>query len=230
MELSEHDLMAVYLTLKLAAVVTFILLIIGTPIAWWLSKTNSFLKGPISAIIAMPLVLPPTVLGFYLLLAMGPEGPIGQLTSLLGVAALPFTFTGIVIASVIYSLPFVVQPLQNGFEAIGKQPLEVAATLRCNPWQQFFFVALPMAKPSFMTASILAFAHTLGEFGVILMIGGSIPGVTRVMSVQIYDHVEALQYTQAHWLSAGMLILSFIILLILYSRNALVPRLFGAKN
>ena len=230
MELSEHDLMAVYLTLKLAAVVTFILLIIGTPIAWWLSKTNSFLKGPISAIIAMPLVLPPTVLGFYLLLAMGPEGPIGQLTSLLGVAALPFTFTGIVIASVIYSLPFVVQPLQNGFEAIGKQPLEAAATLRCNPWQQFFFVALPMAKPSFMTASILAFAHTLGEFGVILMIGGSIPGVTRVMSVQIYDHVEALQYTQAHWLSAGMLILSFIILLILYSRNALVPRLFGAKN
>ncbi|PWK43607.1 molybdate ABC transporter permease subunit [Pleionea mediterranea] len=230
MGLSEHDLMAIFLTLKLALLVTLILLLIGTPIAWWLSKTRSFLKGPVSALIAMPLVLPPTVLGFYLLLAMGPEGPIGQLTTFLGLGTLPFTFTGIVIASVIYSMPFVVQPLQNGFEAIGERPLEVAATLRCNAWQQFFYVALPMAKPSFLTASILAFAHTLGEFGVILMIGGSIPGVTRVMSVQIYDHVEALQYTQAHWLSAGMLILSFIILLLLYSRNALVPRIFGVKN
>jgi molybdate transport system permease protein len=228
MGLSEHDLMAIILTLKLAILVTLILLLIGTPIAWWLSKTRSFLKGPVSALIAMPLVLPPTVLGFYLLLAMGPEGPIGELTTFLGLGTLPFTFTGIVIASVIYSMPFVVQPLQNGFEAIGEQPLEVAATLRCNVWQQFFFVALPMTKPSFMTASILAFAHTLGEFGVILMIGGSIPGVTRVMSVQIYDHVEALQYAQAHWLSAGMLILSFMILLALYSRNALVPRFFGA--
>lgn len=217
--LSAEDFGAIWLTLKLATTVTILLLIIGTPIAWWLARTHSWMKGPIAAIVALPLVLPPTVLGFYLLLTLGPNGPIGQLTQNLGLGLLPFTFWGLVIASVFYSLPFVVQPLQNAMQAIGERPLEVAATLRAGPWDRFFTVVVPLAKPGFITAAILGFAHTVGEFGVVLMIGGNIPGETRVVSVQIYDHVEALQYTQAHWLSAGMLIFSFLILLGLYTTN-----------
>jgi molybdate transport system permease protein len=216
---SPADLSAIWLTLKLATVVTLILLLIGTPIAWWLARTRSFWKGPVGALVAMPLVLPPTVLGFYLLVTLGPNGPIGQLTQALGLGLLPFTFAGLVVGSVIYSLPFVVQPLQNAFEAIGDRPLEVAATLRASPLDAFISVALPLAKPGFLTATILGFAHTVGEFGVVLMIGGNIPEKTRVVSVQIYDHVEALEYTQAHWLSAGMVLFAFLVLLALYTLN-----------
>lgn len=219
MGFSDADLGAIWLTLRLATVVTFLLLIIGTPIAWWLARTRSWLKGPIGAVVALPLVLPPTVLGFYLLLVMGPNGPVGQLTQSLGVGLLPFTFWGLVVASVFYSMPFVVQPIQNAFEAIGARPLEVAATLRAGPWDRFFSVALPLAKPGFVTASILGFAHTVGEFGVVLMIGGNIPDKTRVVSVQIYDHVEALEYTEAHWLAGTMVIFSFLVLLALYAYN-----------
>ncbi len=215
--LNEVDLAAIWLTLKLATVTTVLLLLIGTPIAWWLARTRSRLKGPVGAVVALPLVLPPTVLGFYLLVTMGPNGPIGQLTQALGLAPLPFTFAGLVVGSVLYSMPFVVQPLQNAFEAIGERPLEAAATLRAGPWDTFFSVVLPLARPGFVTASILGFAHTVGEFGVVLMIGGNIPEKTRVVSVQIYDHVEALEYTQAHWLSGGMLAFSFLVLLALYS-------------
>ncbi len=217
MGLNESDIQAIWLTVRLASIVTVILLLIGTPVAWWLARTRSRLKGPIGAVVALPLVLPPSVLGFYLLLAMGPNGPVGQLTKSLGIGALPFTFWGLVIASVFYSLPFMVQPLQNAFESIGDRPLEVAATLRASPLDTFFSVALPMALPGYLTASILTFAHTVGEFGVVLMIGGNIPGVTRVASVQIYDHVEALEYSQAHHLSAVMLIFSFLVLLALYA-------------
>jgi molybdate transport system permease protein len=217
MGLNESDIQAIWLTIRLATIVTIILLLIGTPIAWWLARTKSRLKGPIGAVVALPLVLPPSVLGFYLLLAMGPNGPVGNLTNSLGIGALPFTFWGLVLASVFYSLPFMVQPLQNAFEAIGDRPLEVAATLRASPMDAFFSVALPMALPGYLTASILTFAHTVGEFGVVLMIGGNIPGVTRVASVQIYDHVEALEYSQAHHLSAVMLIFSFLVLLALYA-------------
>ncbi len=219
MGFSDADLGAIWLTLRLATVVTFLLLLIGTPIAWWLARTTSWLKGPIGAVVALPLVLPPTVLGFYLLLVMGPNGPIGQLTQSMGVGLLPFTFWGLVVASVFYSMPFVVQPIQNAFEAIGQRPLEVAATLRAGPWDRFFSVALPLAKPGFITASILGFAHTVGEFGVVLMIGGNIPDKTRVVSVQIYDHVEALEYTEAHWLAGTMVIFSFLVLLALYAYN-----------
>ncbi|MDP9140543.1 MAG: molybdate ABC transporter permease subunit [Pseudomonadota bacterium] len=219
MGFSDADLGAIWLTLRLATVVTFLLLLIGTPIAWWLARTTSWLKGPIGAVVALPLVLPPTVLGFYLLLVMGPNGPIGQLTQSMGVGLLPFTFWGLVVASVFYSMPFVVQPIQNAFEAIGQRPLEVAATLRAGPWDRFFSVALPLAKPGFITASILGFAHTVGEFGVVLMIGGNIPDQTRVVSVQIYDHVEALEYTEAHWLAGTMVIFSFLVLLALYAYN-----------
>jgi molybdate transport system permease protein len=217
MILSDGDLQAIWLTIKLASIVTAILLIVGTPIAWWLARTRSKWKGPIGAVVALPLVLPPSVLGFYLLLAMGPDGPIGHLTRILGIGPLPFTFWGLVIASVFYSLPFMVQPVQNAFEAIGDRPLEVAATLRASPMDAFFSVALPLALPGFLTAGILTFAHTVGEFGVVLMIGGNLPGVTRVASVQIYDHVEALEYTQAHHLAAVMLIFSFVVLLSLYA-------------
>ena len=217
--LSDVDLAAVWLTLKLATVVTVILLIVGTPIAWWLARTRSKWKGVIGAVVALPLVLPPTVLGFYLLIALGPHGPVGQLTQSLGWGVLPFTFAGLVVASVFYSMPFVVQPLQQAFEAIGARPLEVAATLRASPWDAFFTVVLPLAKPGFITASILGFAHTVGEFGVVLMIGGNIPERTRVVSVQIYDHVEALEYTQAHWLAGGMVLFSFLVLLALYTFN-----------
>jgi molybdate transport system permease protein len=215
--LSDSDLLAIWLTIKLAGFVTLILLLIGTPIAWWLARTKVWWKGPIAAVVALPLVLPPSVLGFYLLLTMGPNGFVGQLTQALGVGLLPFTFWGLVIASVFYSLPFMVQPLQNAFEAIGERQLEVAATLRASPLDVFFTVAIPMSKPGFITASILTFAHTVGEFGVVLMIGGNIPGVTRVASVQIYDHVEALEYMQAHSLSIVMLIFSFVVLLFVYT-------------
>jgi molybdate transport system permease protein len=219
MGFSAADLGAIWLTLRLATVVTFLLLLIGTPIAWWLARTRSWLKGPIGAVVALPLVLPPTVLGFYLLLVMGPSGPVGQLTQSLGVGLLPFTFWGLVVASVFYSMPFVVQPIQNAFEAIGERPFEVAATLRASPWDRFFSVALPLSKPGFITASILGFAHTVGEFGVVLMIGGNIPDKTRVVSVQIFDHVEALEYTQAHWLAGTMVIFSFLVLLAVYVFN-----------
>ena len=217
---SNVDLAAVWLTVKLATITTLLLLLIGTPLAWWLARTRSWFKGPVGAVVALPLVLPPTVLGFYLLVAMGPHGPVGQLTQSLGLGVLPFTFPGLVVASVLYSMPFVVQPLQQAFEAIGARPLEVAATLRANPWDAFFSVALPLARPGFITAAILGFAHTVGEFGVVLMIGGNIPGRTRVASVQIYDHVEALEYAQAHWLAGGMLLFSFLALLALYTLKA----------
>ena len=211
------DLQAIWLTVRLAGLTTLVLLVVGTPIAWWLARSRAWWKGPVSAVVAMPLVLPPSVLGFYLLLAMGPNGPVGQLTTALGIGLLPFTFWGLVIASVFYSLPFMVQPLQTAFESIGERPLEVAATLRASPLDAFFTVAVPLALPGFLTASILTFAHTVGEFGVVLMIGGNIPGVTRVASVQIYDHVEALEYLQAHRLSAVMLVFSFVVLLALYA-------------
>jgi molybdate transport system permease protein len=226
--LSASDLEAIWLTFKVATTVTVILLLIGTPIAWWLARTHSRLKGPISAIVALPLVLPPTVLGFYLLIAMGPNGFIGQLTQELGIGTLPFTFWGLIVASVFYSLPFVVQPIQNAIEAIGERPLEVAATLRAGSLDRFFTIVLPLAKPGFITAAILGFTHTVGEFGVVLMIGGNIPGQTRVVSVQIYDHVEALEYDQAHKLAAIMIIFSFLVLLSLYSFQR-KNTLWGAK-
>lgn len=217
MQLTDGDWQAIWLTVRLASLVTLILLLLGTPIAWWLARSKAWWKGPIGAVVALPLVLPPSVLGFYLLLAMGPNGPVGQITQALGMGVLPFTFWGLVLASVFYSLPFMVQPLQTAFEAVGDRPLEVAATLRASPLDAFFTVAVPMALPGFLTASILTFAHTVGEFGVVLMLGGNIPGVTRVASVQIYDHVEAMDYTQAHRLAAVMLVFSFVVLLALYA-------------
>ncbi len=217
--MDDADLAAIRLTLKLASVVTLLLLAIGTPLAWWLARTRSRLKHAVAAVVALPLVLPPTVIGFYLLLALGPNGWIGRLTSALGLGLLPFTFAGLVLASVLYSMPFVVQPLQNAFDAIGERPLEVAATLRASPWDTFWTVAVPLARPGFLSAAVLGFAHTVGEFGVVLMIGGNIPDKTRVVSVQIYDHVEALEYAQAHWLSGAMLVFSFVVLLALYTVN-----------
>ena len=217
MVLTDSDIQSIWLTIKLASVVTVVLLVLGTPVAWWLARSRSPLKGILGAVVALPLVLPPSVLGFYLLLAMGPDGPIGNLTRSLGIGALPFTFWGLVIASVFYSLPFMVQPLQNAFESIGDRPLEGAATLGASPLDAFFTVVLPLARPGFLTAAILTFAHTVGEFGVVLMIGGNIPGVSRVASVQIYDHVEALEYSQAHRMAAVMLIFSFVVLLSLYA-------------
>ncbi len=217
--LSDTDWSAIRLTLELASVTTALLLVIGTPIAWWLARTRSAWKGAVGAVVALPIVLPPTVIGFYLLVAMGPNGPVGQLTQSLGLGVLPFTFAGLVVASVFYSLPFVVQPIQNAFEAIGERPLEAAATLRASPLDSFFSVVLPLARPGYLTATVLGFAHTVGEFGVVLMIGGNIPDKTRVVSVQIYDHVEALEYAQAHWLAAGMVVFSFVVLLLLYTLN-----------
>ncbi|KPX73960.1 Molybdenum transport system permease protein [Pseudomonas amygdali pv. photiniae] len=216
MPLGSADIAAIWLTLKLASLTTVILLIIGTPIALWLARTDSWLKGPIGAVVALPLVLPPTVIGFYLLLLLGPNGAVGQLTQSLGLGTLTFSFAGLVIGSVLYSMPFVVQPLQNAFAAIGTRPLEVAATLRAGPWDTFFHVILPLAKPGFITGAILGFAHTVGEFGVVLMIGGNIPEKTRVVSVQIFDHVESMEYLQAHWLAGAMLVFSFLVLLALY--------------
>lgn len=217
--LSSDDWSAIILTVKLAVTVTVILLAIGTPLAWWLSKTRSRWKNPVAVIVALPLVLPPTVLGFYLLMLMGPQGPVGQLTQALGIGLLPFTFSGLVVASVLYSMPFVVQPLQNAFESVHVSLLEAAATLRAGPLDTFLHVVLPLARPGFVTASILGFAHTVGEFGVILMIGGNIPGETRVMSVQIFDHVEALRYDNAHVLSAVLVLFSLIVLWALYARR-----------
>ncbi len=220
----DFDWQPVWLTLKLASMTTVLLLVVGTPIAWWLSQTTSRLKHSISAVVALPLVLPPTVLGFYLLILLGPQGPGGKLTQALGIGTLPFTFAGLVFASVLYSLPFVVQPLQNAFEALGKRPLEVAATLRASAWDRFFHVAVPLARPGFLTAMVLGFAHTVGEFGVVLMIGGNIPGETKVLSVAIYDHVETLEYDQAHILSAGMVGFAFLVLLALYLVNGRFSR------
>ena len=216
MTLEPEALQALWLTAKVSAVVTFILLLLGTPIAWWLARTQSRLKAPISAIVALPLVLPPTVLGFYLLLAMGPHGFAGRLTESLGLGLLPFTFWGLVVASVFYSLPFMVQPLQSAFESIGRRPLEVAATLRATPLDAFFSVVVPMALPGFLTASVMSCAHTVGEFGVVLMIGGNLAGETRVASVQIYDYVEAMQYEHAHAMAAVLIGFSFIVLLVLH--------------
>jgi molybdate transport system permease protein len=211
--LSTQDLQAFGLTLRLAATVTAVLLLLGTPLAWWLAQTRSRWQRPVAAVIALPLVLPPTVLGFYLLLLLGPQGAVGRLIAAMGFSALPFTFGGLVVGSVLYSLPFVVQPLHNAFEAIGARPLEVAACLRASPFDRFFSVACPMALPGFITAAVLGFAHTMGEFGVVLMIGGNIPGQTRVLSMRIFDHVEAGEYSQAHTLSLCLLVFSFAALL-----------------
>jgi molybdate transport system permease protein len=210
------DLQAMTLTLKLAAVVTLLLLVLGTPLAWWLARTRSRWKAPLSALVALPLVLPPTVLGFYLLMLMGPHGAVGRATQALGLGLLPFTFAGLAIASMLYSLPFVVQPIQTAFEAVGVRPLEAAATLRAGPWARFAHVALPLARRGVLTAAVLGFAHTVGEFGVVLMIGGNIPGATRVISTQLYNHVEALEYPAAHRLAALLLAFSFAVLLWVY--------------
>jgi molybdate transport system permease protein len=213
--LDHESVETVFVTLKLAGLTTSLLLILATPIAWWLARTKSAWRVPIASMVALPLVLPPTVLGFYLLVTLGPHGPLGQLTQAMGLGSFAFTFTGLVIGSLIYSLPFAVQPLQNAFEAMGERPLEVAATLRASPWDTFLTVALPLARPGYLTAAILSFAHTVGEFGVVLMIGGNIPGKTRVVSTQIYGHVEAMEYAQAHALAGGMLLFCFTILLVM---------------
>jgi molybdate transport system permease protein len=225
--LSADDWGAVWLTLKLASATTVVLLLMATPLAWWLAHTPSRWRAAIGAVVALPLVLPPTVLGFYLLVSLGPHGWGGQLTQWLGVGLLPFTFAGLLLGSVVYSLPFAVQPLQYAFEAVGKRPLEVAATLGARPLDAFFTVAVPLALPGFLTAGILSFAHTVGEFGVVLMLGGNIPGSTRVVSTQIYGHVEALEYTQAHWLSGGMVVFSFVVLLGLGLLTKRTPRVGG---
>ena len=214
--LSQSDLSAILLTVQLATTVTVVLLILGTPIAWWLAHTHSLWRRPVAAVIAMPLVLPPTVLGFYLLIFMAPQGWLGQVTHSLGMGSLVFTFWGLVVGSVIYSLPFVVQPLYNALLALGERPLEVAATLGASPWDRFVSVVIPMARSGFITAAALGFAHTVGEFGVVLMIGGNIPDETRVVSVLLYDHVEALDYARAHWLAGGLVVFSFLLLLMLY--------------
>ncbi|HSI52911.1 MAG TPA: molybdate ABC transporter permease subunit [Ramlibacter sp.] len=212
---SPEDFSAIWLTLKLAGLTTLLLLLLATPLAWWLARTPSRWRAPVGAVVALPLVLPPTVLGFYLLVSLGPNGPGGQLTQALGLGTLPFTFAGLLVGSLVYSLPFAVQPLQHAFEGVGARPMEVAATLRARPLDAFVTVALPLARPGFVTAAILTFAHTVGEFGVVLMIGGNIPDKTRVVSTQIYGHVEALEYTQAHWLAGGMVLFSFAVLLAL---------------
>ncbi|MFN3716822.1 MAG: molybdate ABC transporter permease subunit [Thiobacillus sp.] len=217
--LTPDDWQALALTARLAGVVTLILYVVGTPVAWWLARTQSGWRGPVSAVVALPLVLPPTVLGFYLLLAMGPAGPIGAFTQWLGLGLLPFTFWGLVVASVFYSFPFMVQPLQAAFEAVGRRQLEAAATLRASPLDTFFSVVVPLAKPGFLTGGVLAFAHTVGEFGVVLMLGGNLAGQTRVASVQIYDYVEAFDYAGAHRLAAVLLAFSFLVLLAVYARR-----------
>jgi molybdate transport system permease protein len=217
--LTSADLQAIGLTLRVAALTTLILLVLGTPLAWWLARTTSWVKRPLGAIVALPIVLPPSVLGFYLLVLMGPQGLVGQWTQSLGLGLLPFSFPGLVVASVFYSLPFMVQPIQNSMEAMGERPLEVAATLRASPVDTFFNVVLPLCKPGLISGVIMSFAHTVGEFGVVLMVGGNIPGVTRVVSVQIYDHVEAMEYADAHRLAAIMLGFSFVVLLALLTYN-----------
>ena len=227
MNLSAEDFQAISLTLQLASITTVLLLLLATPVAWWLAHTHSVWRAPVASLVALPLVLPPTVLGFYLLIALGPHGPIGQLTQWAGGTSLAFSFWGLVLGSIVYSLPFAVQPLVNAFEAMGPRPMEVAATLRASPWDAFFTVALPLAKPGFVMAAMLSFAHTVGEFGVVLMIGGNIPDQTRVVSTQIYGHVEAMQYSQAHGLAGVMLAFSFLVLLGLSWFNRRTKR--GAK-
>ncbi len=223
MPISTEAQQAIRLTLELATLTTVVLLVLATPLAWWLASTSSRWRAPISALVTLPLVLPPTVLGFYLLVLMGPDGALGRLTSALGLGSLSFSFGGLLLGSIIFSLPFAVQPIQHAFEAVGMRPMEVAATLRARPLDAFLTVALPLARPGLVTAAILSFAHTVGEFGVVLMIGGNIPGRTSVVSTQIYGHVEAMEYSQAHWLSGGMVLLSFAVLLAL----ALMKRRVG---
>ena len=218
--LQPEDVQALVLTAELAGVTTALLLLLGTPVAWWLAHTRSPFKGPVAAIVALPLVLPPTVIGFYLLILLGPQGPVGRFMQDMGWGLLPFTFKGLVAASVLHSLPFVVQPLHQAFEAMGRRPLEVAATLRASPWDRFITVALPLARPGFLTAAVLGFAHTVGEFGVVLMIGGNIPGATRVLSVALYGHVEAGDFAQAHVLAGGMVAFGFLVMLALYGLHA----------
>jgi molybdate transport system permease protein len=215
--LTSADFATLLLTFKVASLATIFMLLFGTPLAWWLARTRSKWRGLINTIVALPLVLPPTVLGFYFLILLGKNGIVGEFTTWLGIGTLPFTFAGLVVASILYSMPFVVQPLQTAFLSIGNQPLEAAATLRASPIDTFFSVVLPLSKSGFLTATILGFAHTVGEFGVVLMVGGNIPDKTRVVSVQIYNHVEALEYSQAHWLAGGLLAFSFTVLLILYT-------------
>jgi len=217
--MNEADLTALFITLKLAAITTLILLLLGTPFAWWLARTSWRYKFLLEAVVALPLVLPPTVLGFYLLVALGPHGPFGSLLQALGGSSIAFTFTGLVVGSVFYSLPFVIQPLQNAFAAIDERTLEAASTLRATPLDRFFSVVLPMARPGVITAATLGFAHTIGEFGVVLMIGGNIPGETQVLSIAIYDHVESLEYGQAHLLSALLLLFCFLVLFMVYRMN-----------
>ncbi len=218
--LDANGIAAVRLSVGLSILATLLLLIAGTPLAWWIARGRSRWRVPVRAVVSLPLVLPPSVLGFYLLVAMGPNGPLGKLTEALGWGLFSFSFSGLLIGSIIYSLPFVVQPLINAFETLGQRPLEAAATLRASPLDAFWNVALPLARPGYLTGSVMGFAHTLGEFGVVLMIGGNIPGQTRTISVQIYDHVEALEYTQAHWLAGGMLAFSFLVLLLLHLTQA----------
>ena len=217
MPIGKEAWQAIWLTIELATSTTLLLLLIATPLAWWLASTRSRWRLPVSALVTMPLVLPPSVLGFYLLVAMGPEGPLGRVTQALSLGVLSFTFTGLLLGSIVYSLPFAVQPMQHAFEAMGRRPMEVAATLRASPLNAFFTVALPQARTGIITAAVLSFAHTVGEFGVVLMIGGNIPGATRVVSTQIYGHVEAMEYASAHWLAGGMLLFSFVVLLVLAS-------------
>ncbi len=218
--LDANGIAAIRLSIELSILATLILMVAGTPVAWWIARGRSRWRAPVRAVVALPLVLPPSVLGFYLLVSMGPNGPLGKLTQAMGLGLLSFSFWGLLIGSIIYSLPFVVQPLINAFESIGQRPLEAAATLRAGPLDAFMSVALPLARTGYMTGAVMGFAHTLGEFGVVLMIGGNIPGQTRTISVQIYDHVEALEYTQAHWLAGGMLAFSFIVLLFLHMTQA----------
>lgn len=218
------------LTLELATVTTLVLLVIGTPIAWWLARSQSRWKEAVAAVVALPLVLPPTVLGFYLLILLGPEGPGGWIAGLFGGRTLAFTFEGLVIGSVFYSMPFVVQPIRNAFEAFGERPLEVAATLRASPWDRFWSVALPLARPGLLTGAVLGFAHTVGEFGVILMIGGNIPGETRVLSIAVYDYVETLQWTKAHILAGGLLVFSFLVILTMMLLDRRLGRRLGQST
>ena len=217
--MTPADWSAIRLTAALAGLSTVVLLLLGTPLAWWLARTRSRAKPVIASLVALPLVLPPSVLGFYLLLLMGPHGPVGQATDALGLGRLPFTFSGLVVASVLYSLPFVVQPLHQAFEAIPARVLEAASTLRAGPLDRFLSVALPLARPGLLTATVLGFAHTVGEFGVVLMIGGNIPGQTRVLSVALFEHVEAGELADAHRLAGGMVVMALAVLLLLYRLN-----------
>ena len=222
--MTSDDWQALWLTARLAGLSTLILLVLGTPVAWWLATTRSRWKGPMAAVVALPLVLPPTVIGFYLLMWLGPQGGVGQAMQVLGLGLLPFTFAGIVVATVLHSLPFVVQPLQQAFEALGDRPREVAATLRASPLDTFFSVVLPLARPGFLTAAVLGFAHAVGEFGVVLMIGGNIPGATRVLSVALYGHVEAMDLGKAHTLAAGLVAFGFAVMWLLYLLNGRVAQ------